>query len=143
MTRDHRAHPFGPSLFGRDTMRQFALIASVISLFVVPALGQTLPKRDITPGVALTKVPAESVKCLSDLMGETLSADDPITLTMICTQGYAKCIRNVPSDTKRAVYTAYGLSGSHAAYCNTEQGCEIDHLISLELGASRAISEQR
>ena len=124
-------------------MRQFALIASVISLFVVPALGQTLPTRDITPGVALTKVPAESVKCLSDLMGETLSADDPITLTMICTQGYAKCIRNVPSHTKQAVYIAYGLSGSHAAYCNTEEGCEIDHLISLEIGASRAISEQR
>ena len=51
-------------------MRRFTLIASVISLFVVPALGQTLPKRDLTPGVALIKVPAESAKCLSELMGE-------------------------------------------------------------------------
>jgi hypothetical protein len=117
-------------------MSRCILIASVMSLFVVPALGQTLPKRDITPGVVLTKIPAESVKCLSDLMGETLSADDPVTLTMICTQGYAKCIRNVPSQTKQEVYRAYGLSSSHAAYCNTEQGCEIDHLISLELGGS-------
>jgi hypothetical protein len=117
-------------------MRQLTVVCSVVFLFVVPALGQTLPKRDITPGLALTKVPAESVKCLSELMGETLSTDDPVTLTMICTVGYAKCIRNVPSDTKQAVYTAYGLSGTHAAYCNTEQGCEIDHLISLEIGGS-------
>src|SRR5215472_10374031 len=97
--RTHRAVQCRPSLYGRGTMHRFTLIASVIYLFVAPALGQTIPKRDITPGVALTKVPAESVKCLSDLMGETLSADDPVTLTMICTQGYSKCIRNVPSDT--------------------------------------------
>src|SRR5262245_9915419 len=117
-------------------MRRFTLIASVTFVLVVPALGDALPKRNITPGVALTKIPAESVKCLSELMGEPLSSDDPVTLTMICTQGYDKCIRNVHTSTKEAVYRAYGLIGSHAEYCNTEQGCEIDHLISLEIGGS-------
>jgi hypothetical protein len=117
-------------------MRRFILVALTAFLFVAPTLGDTLPKRDITPGAALTKVPAESVKCLSELMGEPLSPDDPVTLTMICTQGYARCIRNVPTSTKEAVYRAYGLSGSRAGYCNTEQGCEIDHLISLEIGGA-------
>src|SRR5262249_20738820 len=91
-SRQFGSHPGNPGLMGGSAMRRYIVIA-VMCLFVVPALGQTLPKRDITPGVALTKVPVESVKCLSDLMGETLSADDPVTLTMICTVGYAKCIR--------------------------------------------------
>src|ERR1700720_29451 len=81
---------FAAIAYWRDAMRRFLLVASATFLFVAPTLGDTLPKRDITPGVALTKVPAESVKCLSELMGESLSPDDPVTLTMICTQGYAR-----------------------------------------------------
>jgi hypothetical protein len=117
-------------------MRRFALAASALVLLASTTLGDTLPKRNITPGVALTKVPAESAKCLSDLMGEHVPSNAPITLTMICTPGYAKCIRNVSTGTKEEVYKAYGLPGEHAGYCNTEQGCEVDHLISIEIGGA-------
>jgi len=46
-------------------------------------------------------------------------------------------IRKVSAKTKRAVYTAYGnLGGNHTGFCSVQGGCEIDHLISLELGGS-------
>jgi hypothetical protein len=31
---------------------------------------------------------------------------------------------------------SYGLTGNHSGYCGSKQGCEIDHLNSLELGGS-------
>lgn len=34
------------------------------------------------------------------------------------------------------MYQSYGLAGNHTGYCDTQQGCEVDHLISLELGGS-------
>jgi hypothetical protein len=37
---------------------------------------------------------------------------------------------------KVAVYGSYGLTGNHTGYCDVQQGCEIDHLVSLELGGS-------
>jgi hypothetical protein len=37
---------------------------------------------------------------------------------------------------KTAVYKSYGLTGNHTGYCDSDQGCEVDHLISLELGGS-------
>ena len=43
---------------------------------------------------------------------------------------------NVPQAEKDAVYQSYGLAGNHTGYCDTQQGCEVDHLISLELGGS-------
>jgi hypothetical protein len=55
---------------------------------------------------------------------------------MICTPGYTKCIRNVSTAVKKQVYASYGLAGNHTGYCDSQQGCEIDHLISLELGGS-------
>ena len=58
------------------------------------------------------------------------------TLDEICTPGYSKGVRNVTAETKREVYAEYGLAGNHTGYCDVDQGCEIDHLISLELGGS-------
>jgi hypothetical protein len=57
-------------------------------------------------------------------------------LEIICTSGYTQCVRNVPSKTKTTVYKSYGLTGNHTGYCDSDQGCEVDHLISLELGGS-------
>jgi hypothetical protein len=61
---------------------------------------------------------------------------DTITTALVCVSGYSKCIRNVPQAEKQAVYESYGLTGNHTGYCSSSQGCEIDHLISLELGGS-------
>jgi hypothetical protein len=53
--------------------------------------------------------------------------------TDVCTPGYSKRVRHVTSDTKRAVYAEYGITGHEpGAY-------EIDHLISLEIGGSNSI----
>src|SRR5207248_3197259 len=78
----------------------------------------------------------EVASCLSDKTGTNVQVDDAITVDLICTPGYSKCIRNVPQAEKVAVYKSYGLAGNHTGYCDTKQGCEVDHLISLELGGS-------
>jgi hypothetical protein len=47
-----------------------------------------------------------------------------------------RTVRNVPGSLKQQIYRAYGLNSKRDGWCNTEQGCEVDHLISLELGGS-------
>jgi hypothetical protein len=69
-----------------------------------------LPDARLTPGDALP-----------------VSADD------ICTTGYSRQVRSVPSELKQQVYSEYGIA-SH------ESGeYEVDHLISLELGGSNSV----
>lgn len=61
--------------------------------------------------------------------GDTLDAAS----SDVCTPGYTKLVRNVPSEIKKEVYAAYGIT-------HREQGeFEVDHLISLELGGSNDI----
>ena len=87
-----------------------ALAAPVISSPAQPAKSDSLPDPTLTPGDVL-----------------------PVTVTDICTPGYAKKVRNVPIAVKRQVYALYGIQ-SH------EPGeYEVDHLISLELGGSNSI----
>lgn len=57
----------------------------------------------------------------------------------ICAKGFStKTVRNVPESEKNAVYKAYGIA-PHKDYCGGAEGCEVDHLISLELGGSNDI----
>jgi hypothetical protein len=117
--------------------KQLALVAAVLSLVTLAAFADDLPDPTKTPGATLETVPDEQVaSCLSDKTGTNVQVDDPITISLICTLGYSKCIRNVPQAEKKAVYESYGLAGNHTGYCDTKQGCEVDHLISLELGGS-------
>jgi len=118
-------------------------LAFALALLIVgsPALAQNIPSMpdsDKTPGVALRKVPdAKAAACLTDKVGDTVEVGDTITLEMICADGYTKCIRNVATATKQHVYDRYGLTGgNHTAYCDSDQGCEVDHLIALEIGGS-------
>jgi hypothetical protein len=122
---------------------RLAAVISFLLVFAVPAFAQGTPKGELpdstkTPGVTLTLVPDEkAANCLTDLMGDKVEIDDAITQTMICTKGYSKCIRNVSSAVKKAVYKAYGMpDGPRTGLCDTEQGCEVDHLISIELGGA-------
>jgi hypothetical protein len=62
--------------------------------------------------------------------GDTLR----VTKADICTPGYTKVVRAVPSAVKRQVYAAYGRS-RRKGVC-----CEVDHLISLELGGSNRLA---
>ena len=78
--------------------------------------------------------------CGADLPDATKTpglADPALTKEVICKAGWStKSVRNVPASLKRKVYKAYGLKGNHTGYCTGKQGCEIDHLISLEIGGA-------
>jgi hypothetical protein len=55
------------------------------------------------------------------------------TRAKVCTNRYAKSVRNVSAKTKDAVYAAYGIS----RHFNGSTG-DVDHLVSLELGGSNS-----
>lgn len=61
--------------------------------------------------------------------GDVLSTDT----RSICTPGYTKTVRNVPTDLKRQVYKNYGLAKRPG------EDWEVDHLIALELGGSNSL----
>jgi len=61
-----------------------------------------------------------------------------VTQQVLCTTS-TKLVRNVPESEKKQAYKEYGLTGNHTGYCNGTGGCEVDHLISLELGGSNDI----
>jgi|SRR5689334_12598180 hypothetical protein len=122
-------------------MRRVILVLAISTVMAaVPAFAQEhmLPDKDKTPGDPLLSVPDQkTATCLTELMGDTVSVHDGISLTMICTPGYSKCIRNVPQETKKEVYADYGdPGGNHQGFCEGSQGCEVDHLISIEIGGS-------
>jgi hypothetical protein len=119
------------------TMTRLSIILTALMLAGVPALAADLPDPGKTPGATLDTVPNDAVaSCLADKSGTSVAVRDPITVTLVCVSGYSKCIRNVPQADKQAVYESYGLSANHTGYCSGTQGCEVDHLISLELGGS-------
>jgi hypothetical protein len=61
--------------------------------------------------------------------------DPALTKEVICRKGWStKEVRDVPEAEKKEVYRRYGLEGDNTGYCTG--GCEIDHLISLELGGA-------
>jgi hypothetical protein len=121
-------------------MRIVALAAIAVVLCATSATADNLPDPGKSPGVALTNVlDDKSAQCLTDLLDQKVSRGDKVTKAMICTSGYTKCIRNVPASTKRKVFEEYGLQGNHTGYCKGNEGCEVDHLISLELGGSNDI----
>lgn len=43
-------------------------------------------------------------------------------------------IRNVPESMKERVRSRYNIKNKRDRWCNNPEGCEIDHLISLQLG---------
>ena len=69
-----------------------------------------LPDLALTPGAVLTHSAAR-----------------------VCVSGYAASVRDVPESEKEAVYARYSVP--HVAYQH-----EVDHLVSLELGGSNAIT---
>jgi hypothetical protein len=56
----------------------------------------------------------------------------------VCAIKSTKDERNVPDSVKQEVYADYG-EAKCAGHCSGPQGCEIDHLISLELGGANTI----
>jgi hypothetical protein len=85
------------------------------------AAGNILPDPKLTPGAVNNKTSAGLLCTIKN------SNPDEETGTKV---------RRVSKQTKLAVYDAYGLT-NHEGYCNqSRRGCELDHLISLQLGGS-------
>ena len=120
--------------------RPILAITLTLLLTAAPAAaeGPQLPDKAKTPGAPLLTVPDQNAAaCLTQLMGNPVSIGEAISLTMICKPDYDKCIRDVPEDEKKAVYNAYGIPGGEGhGYCDVTEGCELDHLISIEIGGS-------
>lgn len=90
--------------------RLIAVLAALLA--AAPALAGDLPDPTLTPGAVVAGVTAAEV----------------------CRPGWAHQHRRVTARTRKAVLAAYGLSGPHDGFC--ARGCELDHLIPLELGGA-------
>ena len=117
-----------------------ASLAMFFTLLTGVARAGDLPDSTKTPGVPLHAVPAEAAACLSRLMGQTVRTGEPISRDMLCADRYTTCIRDVTDGEKKRVYQRYGLSNNRAGYCSGPEGCEVDHLISLEIGGANDIN---
>jgi hypothetical protein len=95
---------------------RLALLAAAL-LASWPALAADLPTPSLTPG----------------------KVRDGVTASDLCPTAHTAKIRNVPQSLKTQVYKRYGLKGNHTGYCKIKEGCEVDHLVSLELGGSNDI----
>jgi len=74
--------------------------------------GALLPDHKATPGVSDPRVTQANVQ------------------QTVCRSGYTSDVRNVPESEKRQAYAEYGVKPSPG------KCCEVDHLISLELGGA-------
>jgi hypothetical protein len=97
----------------------FLLLPAVLSALILPTSAKdlTLPNLKITPGVAQTD----------------------LTVAEICATKWGKDARRVSAATKRLVFQNYGLTGNTDPACIQDKSgrhCEVDHLISRELGGA-------
>ena len=93
------------------------LIVAVMFIGAAAMAQGLLPNPSLTPGDAMVGVSASDV----------------------CTPGWSKKHRDVSSDVRASVFTAYGMpGGNHTLGCAGPHGCELDHLIPLELGGSNS-----
>ena len=88
------------------------LVILLLGTLAFAANSARLPNHNLTPGVS-----------------RTTSAKE------VCSLKSTKDVRHVSEAQKNAVYAAYGIT-NHAGYCSGPEGCEVDHLISLELGGA-------
>jgi hypothetical protein len=92
------------------------LAAAVVLPSAAGAIDLTLSKRSLTPGVAVH-----------------------LTVKQICRKKWGIDARHVTAAMKRTAFTRYGLKGNADKACKPDQHgrrCEIDHLISRELGGA-------
>jgi hypothetical protein len=110
---------------------------AILVLTISRALAGELPDSSKTPGKALDAVPdAQAAECLTKLMKQPVRVGQSISHDMLCHHLYTTCIRNVTQAEKKKVYENYRLSGDYEGFCSGTEGCEVDHLISLEIGGA-------
>jgi hypothetical protein len=98
-------------------------LALLAALFSTPAWAidptGVLPDPHLTPGARNPAV--------------VLTTDPEV----ICNKTFRTSkIRDVSGSLKQKIYRRYGLRSKRDGYCNSEEGCEVDHLCSLQLGCN-------
>ena len=89
------------------------IVGCIVVLGAVDALSGTLPDQKLTPGVTRD-----------------------LALKEICTTKWGKDARAVTPKMKAQVYAAYGMVPFKGECALSPRGCEVDHLISRELGGA-------
>lgn len=89
-----------------------------VSADSAPAQAPVYPNSVLTPGATDPRVTQANIK------------------TTICVPGYTAKVRATTAETKQSIYIKYGMLKARTGYCATPHGCEIDHLISLEIGGA-------
>lgn len=63
-----------------------------------------------------------------------------VTAADLCPVAHTPALRNVSAAEKLQVYAEYGMpTGPHTGFCVGPEGCEIDHLVSLELAGANDV----
>lgn len=105
-------------------MQAFLCLALVVGGLATTCkhLSTGLPDSSCTPGKPFTGTQCGGKACVK---------------STLCKSGYSRTVRSVPASEKDDVYKSYGAA-DHAGFCKVKngEGCEIDHLISLEIGGS-------
>ncbi len=110
----------------------FLLPAAVLSACegIIPAETVNAPAQAPSIGERTKTSGCVSQNALSDPQCTPGAIFADATVQQICTPGYSKSVRDVPTSVKDQVYAEYGIpSHKPGEY-------EVDHLISLELGGS-------
>lgn len=93
-----------------------------------------------------------SVAAAAAFVAQALAADLPtpsisrgevragVTAKDLCPVAHTPNLRNVTEAEKKQVYKNYGLSGNHTGYCAGKEGCEVDHICSLEIGGTNELA---
>jgi hypothetical protein len=98
-------------------MKRKNKFALLLLLSIGAAVAQDMPDSKLTPGLV----------------------DPALTAQVLCAPGFStSTIRNVTESTKKQVYARYGIQPKQG-YCSGPQFCEVDHLISLEIGGKNDI----
>src|ERR1700761_882005 len=96
---------------------RIAALACLALAVPVAARAADIPDPKITPGVAR----------------------EGVTKADLCPVAHTPALRNVSQADKHKVFKSYDLVGNHSGYCNVPEGCEVDHLISLEIGGANDV----
>lgn len=102
-------------------LRRLFLVACAVAVLVVVSTGSFAAAAPHVPGAS------------SPNHRLTPGSHFAVGTATICRAGYSASVRNVPTSEKDAVYARYGTTRVAYAY-------EVDHLVSLELGGSNALT---
>lgn len=110
-------------------VRITVLLAALVLILLI---GWLIPVNAMTIDIVMTKITPGSVNDLVMTPGDVRTTDKH----SICNTK-TSTLRNVTSATKKQAFKLYGLTNK-TGWC-AAKGCEVDHLISLELGGTNDI----